>query len=146
MDMLVVKRPDKPDHGRLSCTEVYSKLFNLHRKCKDDRDFASKPCRWTRRPSDVENQSEAVEVNLSDSMAQILKPRLSELQVHEGRYTLLSDSPAVLGCRELLAESHSGSGVEAVPRAAVKGMQVVMQQRKSREMGRNCVSSFTTPF
>lgn len=146
MDMLVVKRPDILDHGRISCKGLYSRLLDLHKRCENNEEFAARPCPWSRRLNDVKDQSEAVEVVLSDAMTQILEPRLSELRVHEGWHTLLSDSPAILGCRELLGGSHKGKGVEAVPWTTVKGMQVVAQKRKGQGIRRDCVGSFTTPF
>lgn len=146
MDMLVVKRPDKPDHGRISCTGLWAKLSDLHNKCENDKEYAAKPCPWSRLPNDVKDHSEAVEVVLSDSMAQILKPRLSELRIYEGRHTLLPDSPAALACRELLVGRHRGRGIEAVPRAAVQGMQVVEQEHRGRDTRRNWASSFTSSF
>lgn len=101
--MLVIKSPDRQDHGRSTCQEVYSALYKRLEKCKSEIPYTSSPCPWSRlqRP----HAALAVETDVAQPAAEILQRK--QLRVHDGptHPKPLPDLPAMALCRGLVGTS-----------------------------------------
>jgi hypothetical protein len=118
MDTLVIKSTNPKDTGRISCVKLHSTLFALFEKCKNDRDYASKPAPWDKRQKGNEIVEEAVETNVAKVAADILERK--RLRIHNGKTQ-----------RRVIPDFPASYGEESQTVKRENSDSVVMEERKS---------------